>query len=85
MYVDSVTLCEPAFTEKAEKHETIADSMASDAATNNKVGTPLQETSPRSLTLFHEVIHMTNDPDLTPDTGSKSRVRCRLLEKLIPS
>lgn len=71
MYVDSLTLCEAAFTEKAEKHETIDDGMKSDGATNDKNGTPLEDTSPRSLTFFHELIHLTSDPDKTPDKGSK--------------
>lgn len=71
LYADSITICPDAFTENAEKHESIADGLASAAAKEENDQTPLQNTSPRSLTLFHELIHMTSGADATPDTGTK--------------
>jgi len=71
LYADSITICDVAFTEKAEKHETIADGLASSQAKDENDETPLQDTAPRGLTLFHELIHMTTGADDTPDAGSK--------------
>jgi hypothetical protein len=70
MLLDSVTLCPDAFTDQAELHETIAEGMGSEDATHNKGGVALVRTSPRSLTLFHELIHMTSGTDTTPNVGS---------------
>ncbi|KAF4633311.1 hypothetical protein G7Y89_g4804 [Cudoniella acicularis] len=66
---DVVTLCLDAFAAVSEPYETIAAAMAS---TSSKTpGDSLNDASPRSLTLFHELIHMTTTPDKTPDTATK--------------
>ncbi|KAG9229720.1 hypothetical protein BJ875DRAFT_181156 [Amylocarpus encephaloides] len=65
---DAVTLCPDAFTTSSEPFETIDAAMADPAAA--RLGTPLNDASPRSLTLFHELIHMTTGPDQTPDSAS---------------
>jgi hypothetical protein len=56
----------------------IAEGLASAAAKEENPKTALQDTSPRSLTLFHELIHMTSKADLTPDTGTKPTECLRL-------
>lgn len=69
MLVDSVTICPDSFdAKKSEPFETIADGIASEAA--KKEGSSLQDTSPRGLTLFHELIHLVKDPEKTKDTAS---------------
>jgi hypothetical protein len=65
---DAITLCPAAFTNAAEPFETIALAMASPLV--GQLGTGLGLTSPRGLTLFHELIHMVMGPDSTPDTAS---------------
>jgi hypothetical protein len=71
LLVDSITICPDAFTTNAENFETIAQGIASTDATSATTGKPLQNTSPRSLTLFHELIHLTSGSDDTPDAGSE--------------
>jgi len=65
---DTVTLCPDAFTTDSEPFETIDAAMA-DAASKT-LASSLDSASPRSLTLFHELIHMTTGPDETPDSAS---------------
>lgn len=72
MLLDSITICPPAFTDKAEKWETIDQGLVAAAA--SPASTELHDTSPRSLTLFHELIHMTSTVELTPDSGSTSTI-----------
>jgi len=84
MLVDSVTLCPDAFTEKAELHETIAMGMASDEATSKKLGVTLESTSPRSLTLFHELIHLSSGTSNTKDVGSRYTVPAFEISMLMP-
>lgn len=71
LYRDVVTLCPDAFTTDSEPYETIAAAMASAQA--RTLGADLDDASPRSLTLFHELIHMTygKGADDTPDTASE--------------
>lgn len=71
MLEDTITLCPDAFTGRAEPFETIREGLVSDVATNNNLEIALEQTSPRSLTLFHELIHLTNGPEATTDEGSK--------------
>jgi hypothetical protein len=65
---DTITLCPVAFTVMAEPFETIALAMASPLVGQLRTGLGL--TSPRGLTLFHELIHLVMGPDNTPDTAS---------------
>ena len=69
LVVDSITMCNAAFTAASEPFETIADSLASVAARTR--GTELEQASPRGLTLFHELIHLTSTSDATTDIASK--------------
>ncbi|KAF7959482.1 hypothetical protein EAE96_001098 [Botrytis aclada] len=71
LYRDVVTLCPDAFTTDSEPYETIANAMASTQA--KTAGADLDKASPRSLTLFHELIHLTfgNGADDTPDSATK--------------
>jgi hypothetical protein len=66
---DTISLCPDAFTTDSEPFETIDAAMA-DAASKT-LSNSLDSASPRSLTLFHELIHMTTGPDNTPDSASK--------------
>jgi hypothetical protein len=65
---DSITICDYAFTVNAEPFETNANGMASAAA--QTLNSPLRQTSPRGLTLLHELVHLVLTPEKTPDTAS---------------
>jgi hypothetical protein len=65
---DVITLCPTAFGATAEPFETIALAGASPLV--GQLGTGLGLTSPRGLTLFHELIHLVKSPDQTPDVAS---------------
>jgi hypothetical protein len=69
LLVDSITMCNVAFTTTSEPFETIAESLASTAAKTQ--GSELEKSSPRGLTLFHELIHLTSTSNATPDIASK--------------
>ncbi|EPE31326.1 hypothetical protein GLAREA_12629 [Glarea lozoyensis ATCC 20868] len=67
---DTITICPDAFDEaKSEPFETIDLTFASAAA--RSVRMDLEKTAPRSLTLFHELIHLTSGVENTPDVGTK--------------
>ncbi|KAF7894199.1 hypothetical protein EAF00_007713 [Botryotinia globosa] len=72
LYCDVVTLCPDAFSTDSEPYETIATAMASIQA--KTAGADLDDASPRSLTLFHELIYLSfgQGADDTPDSASKS-------------
>src|SRR5437763_16974063 len=65
LLVDSITICDVAFTATSEPFETITQGLSSQAAGTS--GSALETTSPRALTLFHELIHLTSGSDNTPD------------------
>jgi hypothetical protein len=69
MLRDSIMLCPPAFTAAAEQFETVSDCQNSPNAA--AAGNYLHQTSPRSLSLLHELFHLTMGHAKTPDTGSK--------------
>lgn len=84
MEKDSVTICPDSFdATKSEPFETIAAGIASDAA--KKEGSRLQDTSPRGLTLFHELIHLVKDPDNTKDTASTCEVYLTIFALVLTS
>jgi hypothetical protein len=66
---DVVMMCPDAFEEISEPYETIDIALHSDEAKTIKK--PLQSASPRSLTLFHEFIHLTSGVEETKDLASK--------------
>ncbi|KAF7942543.1 hypothetical protein BELL_0499g00010 [Botrytis elliptica] len=72
LYRDVATLCPDAFSMDSERHETVATAMAS--TQSETAGAYLDYASPRSLTLFHELILLKfgQGADDTPDSATKS-------------
>jgi hypothetical protein len=79
MLKDVITICPDSFLPVSEPYETIAIAMADPAST--AIGTPLNNVSPRGLTLLHELVHLTLGTDIkkTGDSGSKRPSRPRLV------
>jgi len=66
---DAMTMCEDAFTTTSEPYETISDALNGPEV--KATGQWLNNASPRSLTLLHELIHLVMGPDDTPDIATK--------------
>jgi hypothetical protein len=73
---NTITLCPDAFLDIAEPYETVGDALSSDKA--KALGSDLVTAAPRSLTLLHELVHLTMGVANTLDSASMSFPRLLL-------